>query len=203
MIRLATLYPDRLNLNGDQGNLLVLEKRIAAYGGSFETVNFEVDDDLAKLDGVRFLLLGHGSMAAWKSLTQELERIAPALQKLVTRGCLVLAVASGAEMLFKKPVNLVVGQLNSRKRNSNFAIGVYEGLEVLGYENSATDLPTLQRKDSVIVTSLHGPMLAKNPTFTDLLLRELGLEFALASTIHKFDFAVEPIWNLEKPLANE
>lgn len=203
MIRLATLFPDRLNLNGDQGNLLVLQKRLKAYGEVFESVNFEPGDPLSKLDGINFLLIGHGSNAAWKSLATELERVASVLQKLVNDGAIVLAVATGAEKLYSEPFRFVNEKLTAIARRSQFEVASDGDLKVLGYANTASSLPTFERIGSLMVTSFHGPVLAKNPKLADRILEKLGAKVSSNTEIETLDSAIPGIWELEEKLANE
>ena len=68
MITFYTLFPDRLNLNGDQANIFVLQQRLAWQGIESELVAIE---SLAVLQGQdltgKFLLIGHGSNAAMRT----------------------------------------------------------------------------------------------------------------------------------------
>ena len=203
MIRLATLYADRLNLNGDQGNLRVLEKRLLARNIEFDVVQFKIGDDPQILNDVDFLLIGHGSLAAWRSLESDLHRVSDAIQQILVSNTLVLAVSSGAEMLYRHPIKFFEENLEKVPRRSRFVIAAFEGKQVLGYVNSETSLPDIKRTGSVIVTTLHGPLLAKNPQVADSILESFGAEISSSAAIEKLDESVAGIWSLETELANE
>ena len=66
-IRLATLFPSDLDLNGDQANLLVLLKRLEYRGVKAEIVEL---NDPSNLD-FDLVFLGHGSMAAWAEIDKK------------------------------------------------------------------------------------------------------------------------------------
>ena len=69
ILKLVSLYADHLNLNGDQANLTVMQKRHEWRGGVVVHHVVEKGQDIpADAD---FLFLGHGSMAAWNDIDQE------------------------------------------------------------------------------------------------------------------------------------
>ena len=83
VIRLAALYPNHLNLNGDFANLAVLQKRLEWYGVEAEVVYVEKPTDLTKFDVV---LLGHGSRDAWVQLENIDPELIPSVAALVLSG---------------------------------------------------------------------------------------------------------------------
>jgi len=104
-IRLAALYPNHLNLNGDLANLLVLQKRLEWYGLEADVVYVEKPTDLTKFDVV---LLGHGSRDAWSQLEDIDPELIPSVASLVSAGKKVMAVSSGYELLIEAIDGLVV-----------------------------------------------------------------------------------------------
>ncbi|NBR61305.1 MAG: hypothetical protein EBT86_06590, partial [Actinobacteria bacterium] len=64
-IKLATVYPEHLNLNGDQANILVLQRRLQLRGVESEVIAVNDNDDLTNYE---FIFLGHGSLAAWSHI---------------------------------------------------------------------------------------------------------------------------------------
>ena len=203
MIRLVTLYPQHLNLNGDQGNLLVLAKRFEAAGLAFEQISFQVGDDVGLLDGANFILIGHGGVAAWCALEGELPRISNSLHAARSSGTFIFAVASGAEKLFAAPLNWFAEELDAKPRSSHFATAELAGFEVLGYENSASTLPVLEQRGSVVITALHGPVLAKNVNFANWVLDQVSKGAARGSTLAKADAYAAEVLKLERDLANQ
>lgn len=204
MKRIVTLYPDRLNLNGDQGNVLALEKRLSAYGLKTTVIDFEIGDNSEILQDADLLFLGHGSQAAWASLGEELQRITPNLCGQIRDKRMILGVASGAEFLLTGPLKEVLGTtLEHTERSSKFVTYDFEGFSVLGYINSTAKIPAIQRLDSIILTTMHGPVLGKNPKLADWILSELGVNVVHNAVTDYLDKEVSGIWALEEPLANQ
>ena len=203
MIRLISLYPQHLNLNGDQGNLLVLTKRLEAAGLAFELISFQVGDDAGLLNGANFILIGHGGVAAWRTLEAELERISGNLEAARDSGAIIFAVASGAEKLFDAPLNWFLEELQAKPRSSQFVTTNFAGFEVLGYLNSASTLPVLEQRGSVVLTALHGPVLAKNVDFANWLVEQVSNGSAKGLIIAKADAYAAEVLKLERDLANQ
>lgn len=166
-LKLGTYYADRLNLNGDQANVSVLAKRAAAYGLAVEVSGVFSESDL---DGVDLLVIGHGSIAAWASI-QGAEDFLAAVAKT---GILCLAIGSGAERFAAaNNLSVVSGERSSRFEEHRLQIGDRD-FELVGYANTATtDLKT-KWFGQAIISTLHGPLLAKNPELADWLLEEVA-----------------------------
>ena len=161
VIRLAALYPNHLNLNGDLANLAVLQKRLEWYGVEAEVVYVEKSTDLTKFDVV---LLGHGSRDAWVQLENIDPELIPSVAALVLSGTKVMAVSSGYEMLIETLEGLVV---KHSERVSEFRN--HDG--IVGYVNSEAELEPIRWIQNSLFTLLHGPVFAKNP---DLSYKFLG-----------------------------
>jgi len=168
VIRLAALYPNHLNLNGDLANLSVLQKRLEWYGIEAEVVNVEKQTDLTKFD---LVLLGHGSRDAWAQLEEIDPVLIPSVAALVASGAKVMAVSSGYEILIEAIEGLVV---KHAERVSEFKD--HEG--IVGYVNSEAELEPIRWIQNSLFTLFHGPLFAKNPDLADKFLGSLiaGLE---------------------------
>ncbi|MFN5558073.1 MAG: hypothetical protein ACK4VJ_02665 [Rhodoluna sp.] len=162
-IRLGSLFPEDLNLNGDQANLLVLKKRLELRGVS----SLVVDIPLNKIDDVDFLFLGHGSIAAWEFISRSEPRLFAQLSSFVESGKPLFAVSSGAlKVLSELGKNYEEGD-----HVSEFATAQDD---IVGYLNSPSKAPLIQKLYSSWFTMLHGPILAKNPDLADKICFELG-----------------------------
>ncbi len=162
LIKLGSIYPADLNLNGDQANLLVLQKRLKLRGVSCEVVEVTIE----QLNEVDLVLVGHGSVAAWKFILQTHPSLMNSLAEQVRAGFPVFAVSSGAIELLK-----ALGErFESGEHRSEF---VTEG-KLVGYLNSSVKAPLIQKINTSWFTMLHGPVLAKNPEFADEICIELG-----------------------------
>ena len=208
MIRLGVLFPDHLNLNGDYGNIEVLARQFEWRGIACDVVRVEDEHDLA--DGLNFLLVGHGSSAAWDSIRDRLNSLEGGLRKLVESGTPGLCVSTGFEELVRLAVVTSLECKSIPERVSKFVVHTDGDQEVLGYLNTDVDLPPLHREGAFVCTMLHGPVLAKNPA---LLLESLqnisihaGLQLEAIQTSEKADLLaglVEEVWKLERELASE
>ena len=168
VIRLAALYPNHLNLNGDLANLAVLQKRLEWYGLDAEVVYVEKSTDLTKFDVV---LLGHGSRDAWAQLEDIDPELIPSVAALVASGSRVMAVSSGYEILIEAIEGVVV---KHSERVSEFKD--HDG--IVGYINSEAELEPIRWIQNSLFTLFHGPLFAKNPDLADKFLGSLiaGLE---------------------------
>lgn len=168
MIRLLELYPDHLNLNGDRGNLLVLQRRLEWAEIEVTVSSHQVGDSLGG-QAPDFVLLGHGSPAAWRQVYADLARIAPTLQTWIDESTQMLAVSSGFAALHGLLRGLP-SEVNKVPRISKFEVAEFAEEQIVGYKNTDLDLPTIERFGNLIGTVLHGPLLAKNPKLSEKIV---------------------------------
>lgn len=198
-IRLGTVAPSRLNLDGDQGNLLALKKYLEAAAFEVEVHNVKTTDEAL---ACHFLLLGHGSMAAMASIDGLLNCFD---WQLVTARVPGLAVGSAVEWLATQAS--IGAKLNRIDRISEFRVGSLGSIQALGYRNSDTSLPDFQLADQFILTTLHGPVLAKNPRLlhkaANAAVRCAALSFpkpapdSLTDWVTRLNRICVEIWQLE------
>lgn len=214
MIRIGVLYPEHLDLNGDAANSLVIGKELAWRGVSCEVVSVNLADAIpGDLD---FLVVGHGSRAAWNEIDLIGTHRGAELVKVLKSGVPTLAVNSGFEVLHlgKNTTGPMLGffqtAFSNTERVSKFWVEPFGGFEVLGYVNSDNDLPVISRYENIIGTKLHGPVLAKNPKLVALILNMIferrGAElpdYLNKNVATKIDGYVSEIWKLESELASE
>lgn len=176
MYNLLVLYPEHLNLNGDVANAGILARRMNWYGLSAAIEFHNLGDQLPSYIP-DFVLLGHGSGAAWVALEPDLKGIWPQLREWLDAGVVGLAVNSGQELLHTEPFKFFDGQLSAAERSSKFVAeaATYHDAagEILGYRNTVFDSPTLEVKGSFVGTALHGPVLAKNAWLADAMIRKI------------------------------
>jgi len=163
-LRLAALYPEHLDLNGDHGNLLVLQKRLAWRGTSSEIVSVTQPTDLEVFD---FLLLGHGSKDAWAEVLRIDPEIISKIGLLARDGKAVLAINSGYGHL--------VQEFDQKDLQYSQHVSEFQLVDdVVGYVNSDLDLPAIQTFGNAVLTLFHGPVLAKNPELADMIIKQAG-----------------------------
>lgn len=169
MIKLMQLYPEHLNLNGDGGNLLVLEKRIA-WGG-LTSKRIEHRPGQSESERPDILLIGHGSTDAWRQIYADFVRLAPTIRQWMQNGTLVIAISSGyAAMhgLFDE----LPRSIDRVERKSKFCVAEFEGQEIYGYLNSDLELEPIARHGLILGSLLHGPLLAKNSWLADSIIED-------------------------------
>ena len=160
LVRLGAISPIHLNLNGDLGNLLVLKKRLEWRNveSSIELLNGS--EDFTDFD---FILVGHGSNAAWKQLLDSRSDLLEKLVSYVESNGALLAVSSAADILqpLLTGVEVTVGDRVSEFFNVD---------GVVGYKNSDSKGENLSWYKNALLTQMHGPVLAKNPKLADQII---------------------------------
>ena len=161
-IRLATLFPSDLDLNGDQANLLVLLKRLEYRGVKAEIVEL---NDPSNLD-FDLVFLGHGSMAAWAEIDKKHPDLVANVLSAQANGAFVFAVNSG---YLKLAADFGIQRSTGTHRS--------EFVEVdgkVGYLNSNAEVDLLSYSGTALLTMLHGPVLVKNPELADKIIQDRG-----------------------------
>lgn len=171
MIRLLELYPEHLNLNGDRANLLVLQRRLEWASIRVERFTHRPGQPLPTTRP-DFVLLGHGSPAAWRQIYADLARVVPELEAWMAAGTQLLAVSSGFAALHGLLKSLP-SSIDRQERISKFEVVDTEGGEVIGYLNSDLVLEPFMRDGNFIGTLLHGPMLAKTTWLADEIIERI------------------------------
>ena len=182
MIKLFTFAPGHLDLNGDQGNLLILSKRLEWAGVSHAVVELNTIADLrdaqqfiSSSGNLGFLLIGHGSMAAMKELEPSLPGLAESLKVFEQSGAPALVLGSFYEALRATSsrqsrrsefveITIPAPTFGPAKHPGGFEV------ELFGYLNSKADLEVAKAEGAVVFTLLHGPVLLKSPQLLGVLL---------------------------------
>ena len=140
------LYPDLLNLYGDRGNIMVMEKRCRWRGieAILHTVNGDDPLDLSTAD---FVLLGGGSDKEQAIVCETLMQFKDELARYIDHGGCLLAVCGGYQLLGTR-YSSALGELNGLglfefetvagkggRCIGNVVIDTDLGFEVVGFEN--------------------------------------------------------------------
>ena len=165
-LKLAALYPDHLNLNGDMANLLVLQKRLQWQGEAAEIVSLTSSSNLSDFD---FVLAGHGSIAAWADIKRIDPDFLKNVLKFIESGKPALVIASAYDQLAE-------GVLGSKKRiGSHRSEFVRTAEGIVGYVNTDSNEEVLRWHKNSLFTLLHGPVFVKNPELADEFILKSGL----------------------------
>lgn len=199
MKTLYTFLPDRLNLNGSQGNLTVLRARLEWSGEVVSTVSIDSVEKLLELSEKpelcenAILFIGHGSLETQQFLAMSEELLRKSLHSLSEIGLPTLIVGTVYELLF--------GSSRLDTFRSEFVRTLFSplGMEVMGYVATGYDLEPIQMtKNSTVWALMHGPILAKNPKLADWFLGRVGVHNKDSnSRIVSIDSIVDRIWELE------
>ena len=212
MFNILVLYPEHLNLNGDVANAGVLARRMNWYGLS-AAIDFHHPGEALPMHIPDFILIGHGSEAAWNAIRDDLNSNWSTIRGWIAAGAFGLTVNSGQELLHELEYSVFPPGLKQGERVSKFVVAeadvIEPGQRVLGYQNSEFDAPIIERFQNLVGTQLHGPILAKNAWMADWFISKISGEAQLEPTqsaqthtalVAELEAA---IWKLEAQLANE
>lgn len=162
MIKVFSFRPEHFNNNGDQGNLEALQHFLRT-----QTLP-------ASITEADFVLIGDASRAAMREFEAELLQLVPALQRRLDEGLPTLIVGSSYEFYSK----LLAGapRLSYGARASEFRTATSDGISVKGYRNSEIVDGDIFISGAFVMTTLFGPVLAKNPQLLQVMARNFGLE---------------------------
>ncbi len=201
MISIYTLFPEVLNLNGDSANSLVLKRNLEWMGEPAQLKRVSTEDELRELirllesgqKGV-FVTIGHGSRAGMKSLEAFDELIRNLVDLLFQSGTPAIVVGSALAWTD-------VDTSSKRDRVSEFVVAKVDAhgwpREALGYLNSDLNLDAVVIKSHVILTLLHGPFFAKNPSWVERVLELLGAQVRSSDSSKRARGYVDEIWRIE------
>lgn len=212
MFNILVLFPEHLNLNGDAANAGILARRMNWYGLD-SAIEFHSLGDPIPSVVPDFVLIGHGSEAAWLAIDEDFARLWPTLKSWIDAGVPGLAVNSGQELLHSLQYSVFDGVLESADRVSKFEVADASSItpesRVLGYRNTIFETPAIEIAKNFVGTALHGPVLAKNAWLADWFISKItGARTLEATQVAKTDLdrvaeLERCIWQLEEQLASE
>lgn len=183
MIKIFSVYPDRLNLNGDAANALVLAKQLAWAGtphelvilDSVESVN-RAGEEIAAGSCKAIVIFGHGSKAALMSLESARSALLALAELCREKRAVGVAVGSALTLVSNREIGLV-------DRRSEFVVADQSDSgwpsQALGYLNTDLNVLPLCVDGWLIETTLHGPMLSKNSLWVSEIFNKLGVAISL------------------------
>ncbi len=202
-LKILHLYPDLLNLYGDNGNITALKYRLEKRGikANIKTV---LTGDEPDFSGVDIVFIGGGSDREVSLVNKKLSNKKEDLKSYAENGGVLLAVCGGYQMLGESFVinsekfkGLGILKISSKELKTRMTGNIIcecdmINSKVAGFENhlSVTDIGTHKPFSKVIKgfgndgksgyegvvyknvigTYLHGPLLPKNPKFTDYII---------------------------------
>lgn len=201
-LHIVHLYPLEMNIYGDTGNRIVLEKRLEWRGIDHKTTLVGVGQSIpADAD----IIIGGGGQDAGQSLVEDdLRKKAPALRAMAEDGVVMLMICGmyqlfGEAFVTKDDITIkgigvlpLYTQAGEERLIGNIVIESEYG-NLVGYENhsgktylhngcvplgkvikgagnNGEDGTEGARMHNVFGSYCHGPLLSKNPVFSDALL---------------------------------
>lgn len=149
-LRIGHLYPELLNLYGDNGNILTLKNRLLWRGIEVEVERIE-KDSVIDFNNLDIVFLGGGSDREQLIVCHLLEKQKEALSEFVESGGVLMAVCGGYQLLGKtypldgEPVKGLgildmTTEVNDKRLIGNVVIQsdwLSEGELIVGFENHA------------------------------------------------------------------
>lgn len=167
-INVLWLYPDKMNLHGDRGNMMAISKIASAMGITLNITRANSAKDAGNLSETDFIYIGSGQMDHMKNLTNDLKSIEAEIKDYTENGGHFLIIGSSGCMLSKNftrydgTVENGLGILNmtakelDRKKMPYVTREVYgddilfkttDGMEIVGCQIQCMDF-TLQGAES-------------------------------------------------------
>lgn len=99
-VKLYHLYPDAMNLYGDLGNVLTLQKRCEWRGIDFEVVDVKLGDKVSFTD-TDIVFMGGGQDRGQKVIAADLVKRGPEIKDRINEGMVALTVCGGFQLFGK------------------------------------------------------------------------------------------------------
>ena len=143
-ITILSLYPDEMNIYGDSGNILTLQRRLEWRGYEASIIYLHIGDQFPK--DVDIIVGGGGQDSGQIKVAKDLQRIAPHLHKLAKAGVPMLMICGLYQLFGHKFVTDANTEIKgigifdaetvagSKRLIGNISIETELG-KVIGYEN--------------------------------------------------------------------
>ena len=223
-LHIVHLYPVEMNIYGDTGNRLVLEKRLKWRDIPYKISMVGIGQQLPK--DVDIILGGGGQDKGQLVIESDLQTKAAALHKLAGEGVVMLMICGMYQLFGSQFVTsedkiikgiglLPIHTEASTDRMIGNVVFETEWGSLVGFENhsgktyledGANPLGKVSKGfgnngqdgtegcmiNNVFGSYSHGPLLSKNPDFTDeILLRAIQLSDASITSLKKLDDSLE------------
>lgn len=209
-LNVLCLYPNMMDLYGDNGNIEIIKYRSKCRGIEVNIDTYTINDEEPDFYNYDLVFLGGGSDKEQKVVAKDIIKYKKQIERSINIGVFYLLICGGFQLFgkyYKDSENNMIEGLNlfnyyteSSTNKKERCIGnvIIEtelnntNLQILGFENHGgqthnVDTPfgkvvygngnTFQnesegfRKDNVIGTYLHGPLLSKNPELADHIIK--------------------------------
>lgn len=195
---LCHLYPELLNLYGDNGNILAIKRRCEWRNIKLNVLKYDIGDrlDFSKVD---IFFIGGGSDSDLGIAGNDLKSLKSQLEEAIEMEKVILAVCGGYQLLgsvnhgqglellnfYTESGDMpMVGNIITQRPDDSYRLVGFEnhtgktflkdleplGYVVSGFGNNGEDKTEGVRYKNVFGTYLHGPLLPKNPGLCDEII---------------------------------
>lgn len=198
-IKIAHLYYDLMNLYGETGNIKALKMFIERQGIEPEIHFLTIDDDI-DFKAFDFYYIGAGSESNQRLVLDDLMKYKNAIKEAIEQGKMFLATGNTME-LFGQKIKMLSGEiipclevfdyqaceqekrLVSEIRYTYDSLPLNKGKDILGFRNCSCNILHNKQRMFGFPNNINyknfygmdfvGPVLIRNPYFTDMLLEKL------------------------------
>ena len=225
-IKIAHLYYDIMNLYGENGNILALEKFITKQGVDVQTDNLSIGDKL-NFEEYDLYYLGAGSEENELFVLDDLMKYKKEIVEAVENGKIFLVTGNAMELFGSKIVvpghddipGLALFNYDAVYKSGRQVgeityefeeLEVFKGRHIIGFRNTNSNIVNNNgvrpfgfqdnaRLNNFFTMNFVGPLLIRNPYFTDYLLKilfdHLKLEYKEDDSGREYDAYREYVKN--------
>lgn len=220
-ITIGHLFYDLLNLYGESGNVLALEKALNEQGIETEIRNLSIDNADWNLEDIDFIYIGTGTKNNQTLALEALRKNKEQLEKMVEEKKFFLITGNSIELFGKyileqdKKIETlgIFDYYTERQKERIVSECVFNcdfiKSEILGFENADGITKSAQnslftvkigaegmeqegyKQENILATYLLGPILARNPELLEYICKKLILSKDDEFEFKEFDFELE------------
>lgn len=201
MVKILHLYPHLMNLYGDYANVIVLKKHLEDQGLKVSITSKEIDDKF-KLQDYDFIYMGSGTESNLEVALKDIKKHKKELEICIDEKKTILFTGNAMELLGKHIDNeealdlfdfetkhtdkRYTGDIIARNDEFGFVVGFVnkstvikrsEEEKLFDYVFTDNNLKDSSfegyRRNNLFATHIIGPVLVKNPSFMETMVRTL------------------------------
>jgi len=200
-IKFAHLYYDIMNLYGSNGNGQVIKRYLEDQNIDFSLKYYTINDKIP-FDEIDFIYIGCGTENGLKMVMNDLYKYKDQIQDYIDANKFIFLNGNSLELLCNKfddidALGIINNEVKYEKRQKQEVVlkSAFIDDEIIGFVNNygvleKTDKVFLNygyRHKNVFATYILGPLLVRNPIFTEKLISEFIYSIDSKFTIKKFD----------------
>ena len=203
-INIAHLYFDLLNLYGENGNVRYLKEKLEEQDLKVSIDKVSLNSKIS-FDKYDIFYIGSGSESNFKLVLEDLKQYKEQIKKAINNKKFFISTGNSLD-LFGKKITLntgqelreqlyyfndiekkIIGFQNRQTVTKNFQSNLFNVLDGTGYDKEK-NVEGFRQKN-FFSTYLIGPLLVRNPYFTDYLVKKIMMQKKLKYTEKEVDYA--------------